>query len=537
MFKLARKDIAVIFKENDVEPGRYELAEAKRVIDLARNAFRDQLHRQIARFDKNRVVTYCIAQHDSWAADYDRTQDRLQHSLKHEVSYDRSQAFAEAHREFISESRNLRFLLECCLSLPPGENVEPSEDDLLQLVAHVDWLLVLYSASDVLHNGIEAGGIEIDSQYVPRVFYADEREDQEAAFSREQANYGLGINLDPDIDAKPLDDKSKADLDAAFLKDAQFSFSHMMDALSILMQWQSFHERSDFQLSYRAEKAEIVAAFCSFIEGISADEADRIVTFLTLSPTGIRRLIGKDIDEGDVPIWEHNKRGERYTIKPLVPVDHDFLTWGAASAQKARSIWAGNITSGYLPADYDLPSVQEAARAVKQALEKGLEQLAFEIVSNYAPFAVPGIDFKRRFPKQGFDDVGDFDVLAYWPEEGRWLVCECKYNQPPFCLKDARRLRERIFGIPPDRGQFAKIEGRRAFLTANMDRLRELLKWPATAAPISIDELYVSKEIYWWLRFPLYEVPTRFVRIDGLGAWMVDNGYLPRTGVKRDGSR
>jgi hypothetical protein len=95
MFKLARKDIAVIFKENSVEPGRYELAEAKRVIDLARNAFRDQLHLQIARFNKDRVLSYCIAQHDAWTAEFNQTRNRLQHSLKHEVSYDRSHAFAE----------------------------------------------------------------------------------------------------------------------------------------------------------------------------------------------------------------------------------------------------------------------------------------------------------------------------------------------------------------------------------------------------------------------------------------------------------
>jgi hypothetical protein len=529
MFKLARKDIAVIFKENYVEPGRYELAEAKRVIDLARNAFRDQLHQQIARFNKDRVLSYCIAQHDAWTAEFHRTRDRLQHSLKHEVSYDRSHAFAEAQREFLNESRNLRFLLECCLSLTSTDDLEPSEDDILQLAAHVDWLLVLYGASDVLHNGVETGGIEIDAQFVPRVFYADERADQEGAFTREQANYGLGINLDPNVDAMPLsaDDGSKAVLDMAFLNDAQFSFSHMMDALSVLMQWQSFHNRSDFQLSYRATKVEIVQALCAFIVGISADEANRIITFLTLSGTEIRRLIGKDVDEGDVPIWEHNKRGGRYTIKPLVPADQNLLAWGAASAQKARSIWTGSITSGYLPADFDWPSVQGQVRTIKQALEKGLERQAFEMVSNYAPFIVSGIDFKRRFPKEKFDDVGDFDVLAYWPQEGKWLVGECKYNQPPFCLKDARRLRERIFGIPPDRGQFSKIEGRRAFLDVNMDRLRELLKWPAPvqATAGSVDELYISKEIYWWLRFPPYEVPTQFVRIDYLSAWLTEHGY------------
>jgi len=526
MFKLARKAIAVIFQEHAVEPGRYELSEAKKLVDVARNAFRDKLHQQIARFHKGRLLSYCVAQHDAWSANFQRTRDRLQHSLKHDVSYDRSNALAKAQADFTNETRNFRYLLECALSLPLSEGVVPSDDEILQLVAHVDWLLVLYGASDVLHNGIDTGGIEIDDQFVPTVFYSDEKAEQEEAFSREQSNYGLGINLDSSVYAMPLiaNDRYEADLDAALLADTQFSFSHMMDALLALMQWQSLHGSIDFQLIYRETKPRIVEALCSFIIGMESDEANRIITFLTLHPTQIRRLIGKGVDEGDVPIWEHNKRGGRYTIKPLIPVDHDILIWGAASAQKARSIWSGNIASGYLPADFDWPTVHKQVRMIKQAHEKGLERQAFEIVSNYAPFVISGIDFMRRFPKENFDDVGDFDVLGYWPQQGKWLVGECKYNQPPFCLKDARRLRERIFGIPPDRGQFAKIEGRSAFLSANMDRLRELLRWPAPTAPISIAEVYISKEIHWWLRFPPYEVTTQFVRIDGLGAWMVDHG-------------
>lgn len=526
MFKLARKAIAIIFKEHGIEPGRFELDEAKRLIDLARNAFRDQLHKQIGRFNKNRVLSYCVAQHDAWSVKFQRTRDRLEQSLRHEVSYDRQQAFADAHHDLVTESRNLRFLLESSLSLPSTQDVMPSDDDILQLLAHVDWLLVLYSASDALHNGIATGGIEISEELVPNVFYSDQQVAQEEAFNREQASYSLGIDLDSSADTMPqnADNGYKEDFDAAFLRDTQFSFSHMMDALSVLMQWETLHGRSSFQLSYRETKSNIVQALCSFIDGISADEADSIVQFLSLRPTEIRRLIGKDVDEGDVPIWEHKKRGGRYTIKPLVPLDQDILVWGAASAQNAQKIWAGNVMSGYLPADYDWPSIQKQVRTIKQAHEKGLEHLAFEIVSNYTSFSVKGIDFNRRFPEEKFDDVGDFDVLAYWPQEGKWLVGECKYNQPPFCPKDARRLRERIFGISPDRGQFAKIERRRAFLSTNMERLRELLKWPApTTSQISIDELYISKEIYWWMRFPPYEVSTQFVRIDGLDFWMMNN--------------
>jgi hypothetical protein len=146
------------------------------------------------------------------------------------------------------------------------------------------------------------------------------------------------------------------------------------------------------------------------------------------------------------------------------------------------------------------------------------------------PYSIKGIDFRDRFPKQQFPDVGDFDVLAYRPEQNQWVAAECKYNQPAFCLKVARRLRDRIFGGGSELGQIRKIERRRFFLKENADKLRTLLGWPAPAdKPFSLTELYVSKDTHFWLRFPPYEVPTYFVQIDTLDAWLQSNASPLRT--------
>jgi hypothetical protein len=151
---------------------------------------------------------------------------------------------------------------------------------------------------------------------------------------------------------------------------------------------------------------------------------------------------------------------------------------------------------------------------------------AFEVCARFTTFAKLGIDFYRSFPGEGFKDVGDYDVLAYWPYLNHWLYIECKYNEPPYCLKDARRLRERIFGKGgDDRGQFTHIDARRAFLRTNAIRIRELLGWPAEDPhrTLSYTEVYVSREIYWWMRNPPFAVPTKFVRIDALDAWLQTN--------------
>jgi Mrp family chromosome partitioning ATPase len=51
---------------------------------------------------------------------------------------------------------------------------------------------------------------------------------------------------------------------------------------------------------------------------------------------------------------------------------------------------------------------------------------------------------------------------------------------------------------------------------------RELLKWPIPLnnSEPTIHEVYVSRDIYWWMRNPPYEAPTKFIRIDGLKNWL-----------------
>ncbi|GFM74848.1 hypothetical protein PSCICM_06670 [Pseudomonas cichorii] len=82
-------------------------------------------------------------------------------------------------------------------------------------------------------------------------------------------------------------------------------------------------------------------------------------------------------------------------------------------------------------------------------------------------------------------------------------------------------MRDRVFGRGNDLGQLGKIVRRRDFLIENVDALRTLLGWPAPAEkPFALTELYVSKDMHFWLRFPPYEVPTNFVQIDTFDAWL-----------------
>jgi hypothetical protein len=524
-YKIARRDLAIVLKQQGVEaPGRYELAPAKKIIDSARDALRQKVHERIAELDRKSLLLFCIEQHDALTAEYRREVFRIKQSLNHEVSFDRSEAMADAHDRFTREARNYRYLLECCLSSQAHGIAPALPPVVVQLVASINWLFVLYGASDVLHNGIDAAGLELDHSFVPEVFYSHDREEKEHQFSVEVAQAKLGIDLvqEDEVNSAQSDGDEWGVLDSAFESDLGFSFTHMVQTLLVLASWHEVGGDPELRFCYQASPSTIVGKLTESVEGLSEAEAHHMVDFVTLDSTAVRRLLGKTVDESDVPVWEHTKRGNRYTIRPLIKIDGGLLAWGAAAANRASSIWSGSISDGYLPADFNWPRVKEQVRAIKEGLEKQLEVQAFKVCSRTTTYVLHGIDFKYRFPEEQFDDVGDFDVLAYWPDLNRWLSVECKYNQPPFCLKDARRLRERIFGTDNDRGQFGKIEKRRLFLLEHNGRLRALLGWPASPGDRepTFTEVYVSRDIYWWMRNTPYDVPSSFVRIDGLDGWL-----------------
>ncbi|MDO7928395.1 hypothetical protein Q6A51_16530 [Pseudomonas sp. KFB-139] len=527
-YKVARRDLAILLKAQGVTPGTYTLDAAKALINPARSAYRDAVHQRIRTLDRESLLRYCVEQYDALIASYDRDELRVTQSLRHEVDFDREETLAEAHGKFVRESRNYRYLLESALVLTSPQASPVRAETVLSIQAMVDWLFVLYGASDVLHHGIDVGGLRVGDQYVPEVFYSEERNSQEEVFGLEMAALRLGINVaEEDKVTTELSTQAYMELlDAAFAKDLRFTYSHMLQVLSTLIQWVSGGGAQELACGYICDRQVMAEQIVDIYPEMPLEIALKVIEFLLLTPDQAWRLIGRDVTEDDVPVWEHSKRGSRHTIRPLIELPGGLVLWGAAAVARTRRIWAGSISAGYLPADYPWPAVRAAVGQLKKELENGLENRAHEVCTRAMPYAIKGVDFKYRFPKHQFPDVGDFDVLAYRPEENQWLTVECKYNQPAFCLKDTRRLRDRIFGRGSDSGQLGKIEKRRNFLAQNKDVLRALLGWPEPAdKPFSVTELYVSKDMHFWLRFPPYEVPTRFVQIDTLDAWLSSDRF------------
>lgn len=526
-YLLARKHLAEIVKEQGISERRYQLNEAKEIINRISDIQREKVHSKILCYHPISLWLFAMNQFDAYISENDILHYIMKMSLKHEVTYDRAKELAEENTEFIRQSENYRYLLECTLSLSSTNLIIPTEEDIQQLLADIDWLIVLYITSDMLHYNIDVGGISIDSDYIPEVFFSEDSVEKEEIFFKEQASYKLGIDLTvTDTVEANISDKMLEELNRSFMKDLGFNYSTLLHVLETLQKWARCNVREP-ELSYYATIDDIITISKKFIKSESNDkELEKAINFLILKPNEIRFLLGSQDACSDVPIFEHNKRGTHYNIKPLIKSDEN-IYWGAGSVNRTLTIWKKNIINGYLPADFNWKNVNQQVRVIKESIEKQLEIKSTEIVKRFTSKVKHGIDFRRRFPNEKFEDVGDFDTLAYLPEKNIWIMIECKYNKPYFCIKDLRRLRETIFGREgkaTDKGQIGKVIRRYDFLESNLYHIKKLLQWDdSNEDKPRIINLYVSINIYWWLRNPPYATNIDFVQVDALNEWLKKN--------------
>ncbi|MBI9113380.1 hypothetical protein [Maridesulfovibrio ferrireducens] len=412
-YKIARKELAKIFNKLGVSSGKYEGIEAKSIINSARNEYRALVHELISKYEVGSVVRFAALQCDVLYHKMDLVEERANLSQTHVTNYNVARDFADKKEECIKMARNYRYLLEYSLSSVNSTSSAMVEKDAKSVIGFIDWLIVLYEASDVLHNSMEECALSIGYDSVPEIIYPPDSVQNGKDYSQGLAQLAMGQGVTKSDLVESADEKFIESIDDCFLSDLKFSFSNMIKVMAFLANWAATAELDDEQIVYSTDRSEVIKILNGHLTDISAAEIGAIIDFLILDPQKIRVLANRDNIEDDVPIWEHSKRLHRHSIKPLL-CENENLVWGVVSVYKACAIWMGNLSRGSLPAAFDLKATNKVIANRKKRIEKKLELQAEEVVRRSTTYVEGGIDFHRRYPKEKFDDVGDYDVFAYW---------------------------------------------------------------------------------------------------------------------------
>ncbi|MCK4823315.1 hypothetical protein KA005_46615, partial [bacterium] len=343
-------------------------------------------------------------------------------------------------------------------------------------------------------------------------------ESKNKTFSEIMAQLELGLLGNPNdrVDSpRPAKDFLDA-LDAAFVKDLGFGFQNMVSVLQIQCFWPAYAQNVEESTSYGATMSEIEDVCVKIIKDINSDEIKLIIDFLTLKKDDVIRVLGQDEPCQDLPVWEYRKRYARYNLKPIIKIG-DQYHWGPYSARRTGLVWSGTASTGAMPADLQAENIEQVLRSEKKLIEDALADRTYEIVKRYTSNVRKNLKLHDLEPKGSHpQELGDYDVLSFHPENNIILSIECKDILPPYCLKDAKRLREKIFGRPGKyQGHFEQINKRKEYLREHIVDVSTALKWPIDAKNHpKIISIYLSRRSYWWTNFPPKEIEAEFIRVD-----------------------
>jgi hypothetical protein len=523
-YKKATKRIAELAKQKNLSAGHYSFEEAKVKIDVLRDLIVTEMNSEVSKYNFKKAIPYLLSLIDALTNKYDQERSTMEHAVEHDIDYEIEVIFSQEQSEYVRMHRNYRYLIEKFVQLQPSEQRILKEGKVQYLIALANWLIIFYQASDSFHYGINPVGMTINDNYLIEIEFEGGLDLKQKIFGEEMSKLELGLigNLDDRVDSPmPVEDFLN-ELDRAFNQDMGFSLRNMVEVLKILSYWAEWREDVEENVCYSARADAIEETCLENIKKINRNEIKPILQFLTLRSYDVIRILGQKEPQKDIPIWEHRKRYARYTLRPLILIDDEYH-WGPYSTQSAGIIWLYSTSSGTLPTDLQGPTIQSVIDAGKKLIENALVNKTLEITMRYTPHVKTNVELHRLFKQGGHpEDLGDYDVLAYHPEKKVVLNIECKDILSVHCLKDLKRLREKIFGrAGKDQGYIKQINRRQDYLSDHFIEIATALQWPNNINKIpKIIPIYLSRSNYWWTRFPPTKTDIVFLRVELLSKFI-----------------
>ena len=528
-FKKARKCVAESAYELKICEGDYELEEAKKIIDSLKGAIIQKINGLVETFNLKGSIPFLIGRVDALVNAFEQEHMKLKRSFEHRIEFNPNEQYARTHSKYIRNHKNYRYLIEKFVQISPeGEKVIDPESFRF-LIALIDWLHVFYEASDVLHYGIMPACLKLGHGYLPEVIYESDSESKQQALSEELAKVHLqSIGSEDTVTSPRPVENFLNELEKAFVTDLGFNFRRMNVLLHVLAFWPSFCAEDAESEYYTADYPCIEKVCMDSVGELEKDEFKLILDFLILKQDEVLRIRGQDQICEDLPVWEHNKRFARYTIRPIIRIDNTYY-WGPHSARKALDSWSFPPMSGRLTVDLEGPTITAFLESEKKLIEDALTDKAYEIVKRFTSHASKNcelhkVDKSAEHPQE----LGDYDVLAFMPDKAVLLNVECKDVLGAYCLKDSRRFRDKIFGRPgKNDGHVFKIQRRASYLGSNLKSIANALKWPIDSnSNIKVISLHVSRHIHWWSQDQPYQTDIQFIAIHQLSDFIASLGKV-----------
>lgn len=120
-------------------------------------------------------------------------------------------------------------------------------------------------------------------------------------------------------------------------------------------------------------------------------------------------------------------------------------------------------------------------------------------------------------------ELGDYDILAYFPKENVLLNVECKHHLPAYCAKDAKKYLDKMY--EKDKNGLSAIDRvikREQYAKKNYKLILKILNTLGNSIPPKIISLYITKIRTYYIMFPKNKIDIKMLSINDLDSFLKD---------------
>ena len=153
-----------------------------------------------------------------------------------------------------------------------------------------------------------------------------------------------------------------------------------------------------------------------------------LINFLTLNPSLLKTANNRQHDL--LPIWEREKRDNRFSAKPIVMFEGKCI-FSPVAMNNVLTSWKSGIIEWYLPYEIGLSKLISVLKQWKKRYEDEMVQDIAQLFcdANF-DLVIPEIELVHRFPKDNYpEDLGDYDVIAINKSAHEIWIIESKVLQ------------------------------------------------------------------------------------------------------------
>ena len=444
-----RKQIALITAAADVLPGVYEQKDATGIVRRIQENAVKSLEEKIIQFERIELHIKLLSAYSSELFSIRMNQERFK--LSEDIDESEREKSRQKALHAVEDSKNNQasflYLLETNLYLIDNRGKTKIDDIALsELISFAQWLISLQNSSDLcFHTDSKTKlcvlddyriDVEFGKAYLSKYTTTSKRRLSSSAYDVK------GIEKDKEYFEKVA---------TAFYVDTGVSFRvlesvlHQLSESSFPSEIISFNEIAPNVCQINID--DLIKDYCSFVlEDVSYDNAKRAFEFLTVDISKLKTINGKDCPV--LPIWEREKRNNRFSIKPLLR-DGDNYIYSPIMTDEIRKRWTNGFMQFYLPYETGLPNVVAELAGWKNYYEHlfstDIEHLFKDLEFDYYKHDVDIRREDRKGNHPSINELGDYDVIGLCISIKTVFIIECKVLQPIGSIFEHSNEQKRFF--------------------------------------------------------------------------------------------